>query len=283
MKTPKMLVIGALLAASLAGGALAQDIAPEATPEPVAPPVTEYEGALEIEEGGLRFLLPGWVANGVVVEQVEAIPFTDDVMPQASFPAHTRLDFIDYLPDDSPEITRNFYATPGIYVFNTADFAEWQEDEYGYGYVNELQKLTGILDGTIERLPETSLPYLPLVGGGQVFYAHDQLVSFEGGKGIVYLAAYAYDVSPVMEGQVQFVFQGITDDGQTYISVILPVDTSILPEELGEDYDWAAFDANYLDYIAELPAEIDAIPDDAFVPHFDAMLALVGSLEVVAE
>ena len=259
---------------------------PEATPEaPSEPaiettPVTEYPGATWVEAGGLRFLLPAEVASDVTETPVEAVPFDTDVMISSTYPAHSQIDFVDYLPEDLPEINRNFVFEPVIRVFDTADFAAYESEDGGFSYPGQLGLLLGILEGTIRRSPETQLPYLPLVNAAQVFRSREQAVAFNGGRGLVYLTTFAQDVYPAIEGTVQLTFQGITDNGSKYISAVFPLDTSILPDEIGEDFDFEAFSASYETYLTETRESLEALPDDAFAPQLDALLALIGSIEV---
>jgi hypothetical protein len=279
MKARLFAVITAL--AALITSVIFAQTEPEAPPEPAAEstPVTEYPGATWVEAGGLRFLLPAEVANDVTETQVEAVPLDDTGFFGDAIPAHSRIDFVDYLPDDSPEINRNLFVEPVIRVFNTADFPEY-ETEDGTGYTGQLGILLGILEGTIRRSPDTQLPYLPVVNAAQVFRSREQQIMFNGGRGLVYLTTFAQDVFPATEGTVQLTFQGITDDGSKYISAVFPLDTSILPDEIGEDFDYEAFSANYEAYLAETREALDALPDDAFAPQLDALLALIGSIEV---
>ena len=255
------------------------DASSEAAAE--ATPVTEYPGAEWVEAGGLRFLLPAEVASEVTEAQVEAVPLDDTGFFGDAMPAHSQIGFVDYLPEDLPEINRNFLFEPVIRVFDTADFAEYEPDDGGIGYPGQLGLLLGILEGTIRRSPDTQLPYLPLVNAAQVFRSREQAVMFNGGRGLVYLTTFAQDVFPAIEGTVQLTFQGITDDGSKYISAVFPLDTSILPDEIGEDFDYEAFSASYEDYLTETREALDALPADAFAPQPDALLALIGSLEVV--
>jgi hypothetical protein len=260
---------------------------PETTPDELSlpgiesTPVTEYPGATWVEAGGLRFLLPAEVASDVTNTQVEAVPFDPDVMISSTYPAHSQIDFVDYLPEDLPEINRDFLVEPVIRVFDTADFPEYESDE-GIGYPGQLGLLLGILEGTIRRSQDTQLPYLPLVNAAQVFRSREQAVVFNGGRGLVYLTTFAQDVFPATEGRVQLTFQGITDDGSKYIAAVFPLDTSILPDEIGEDFDFDAFVASYESYLTETRDALDALPADAFAPQLDALLALIGSIEVTA-
>jgi hypothetical protein len=290
MNIRKLTTIAAITALGVTGAALAQstatpetppeatlEVAPEATAEPT--PVTEYPGAEWVEAGGLRFLLPPEVANSVTETVVEGVPFDPNVMFSSTYPGHARIDFVDYLPDSAPEITHNFNFQPTIYVFDTAEFETYVSEDGG-GYPAQVGLLRGIIDGTIRRSPETQSPYLPMINAAQIFHAREQVVRFNGGWGLVYLTTFAQDVYPVAEGTVQLTFQGITDDGSTYIAATFPLDTGYFPDEIPSDFDFEAFSAGYTEYLTETREALESLPADAFAPNFDALLALVGSIEV---
>lgn len=294
MKLHRLPLITALAALSLTGAIFAQssptmeqapektpeataEIAPEATAEPT--PVTEYPGARRVDAGRISFLLPGEVANDILVTEVEAVPLHPDGIFGDSLPAHTQISFVDYLPDDAPELTHNFFATPVIYVFDTADFAAYEAAE-GYGYESELGLLQGILDGTVRRSRDTVLPYLPVLNAAQIFRAREEFVRFNGGSGIAYLTTFGHDVTPVQEGGVQWTMQGLSDDGSLYIAAIFPIDTGYFPHEIEADFDYAAFVEEYEQYFADVIDGLEAQPDDAFAPRLDALSALVGSIEL---
>jgi hypothetical protein len=73
---------------------------------------------------------------------------------------------------------------------------------------------------------------LPWINMEQSFYAQPQIIEFNGGKGIRYVSYYAQGPESVLDRDVFYTFQGVTDDGKFYISALFPVQTGIFPKEL---------------------------------------------------
>jgi hypothetical protein len=255
------------------------EVAVEVTPESTAEQETSYPGAKWVEAGGLRFELPAEVARGVTATDVEAVPLQPDALFGDSLPAHTRIEFVDYMPKESDEDKPDFFLEPVIYVFDTADFEAYESPD-GYGYVSELGLLTGILEGTIRRSRDTILPYLPVVNAAQILRARETFVEPEDARGLAYLVTFGHDVSPIVEGGVQFTFQGLTDDGTTYIAAIFPINTGYFVHELGDDFDYEAFAETFEEYLVGTRDALEAQTSDAFTPNLDALLALVGSIQL---
>jgi hypothetical protein len=65
----------------------------------------------------------------------------------------------------------------------------------------------------------------------QTFCAQAEMIEFPDGKGIRYLANYIQDINPILDNQIFYTFQGLTDDGQFYIAAFFPVETGIFPTE----------------------------------------------------
>ena len=63
---------------------------------------------------------------------------------------------------------------------------------------------------------------LPLMNAVQQMHTRVEYVQFKGGEGVSYLAQYAQGPVPVNNGELFYTFQGLTDDGEFYVSAILP-------------------------------------------------------------
>ena len=88
------------------------------------------------------------------------------------------------------------------------------------------------------------------------------------------------DVSPIENFQLRYVFQGLTDDGQTLIVASIPVTTTALPAEpqsmSGDEYN--EFAANYESYLAETTATFNALASTDFTPDLAALDAIMQSV-----
>ncbi|MEF2280404.1 hypothetical protein V3W47_19090 [Deinococcus sp. YIM 134068] len=75
------------------------------------------------------------------------------------------------------------------------------------------------------------LPFLPPPFSGQVLNAAVKYLDFPGGRGVRALVAYSLDVSPLSREQVFYTFQGLTQDGKSYVSLRYPVLLKELPAD----------------------------------------------------
>ena len=248
-------------------------VRPEITIEPESTPEFDLSAAQTITGGGISFLLPDAVATGATVEEVEAIPLSDDMLPGDAMPAHTRIAFEGYNVGKS-------FTVPELRIFNTADFGEFGFGDELMGFPTELEALKRILTDRPELYLLPHLPLLPVVNAGQILHARQQYVEFQGGSGIMYLTAYAHDVSPIIEGQVWLTFQGLSDDEQTYIAGAFPVNTNYLLTEVAEDFDYDAFAAGYEDYVESIRIGLNDQISDVFEPSMTALAAMLASITV---
>ena len=76
------------------------------------------------------------------------------------------------------------------------------------------------------------LPMIPLATGGQAFIAQAEYLETETLTGVRYLTTIRQDVGPTLDGQVRYLFEGLTKDGQYVVSVQYFVLTGVLPTEI---------------------------------------------------
>lgn len=249
-------------------------IPPEVTLEPEATPEIGLDAVQTILGGGIRFVLPESIATGATVESVAAVALSDDMPPGNAMPAHTRIALEGYETGES-------FVVPELRIFNTADFADY---DYGVGEVAgfpaELALLKKLLDERPELYLAPRLPMLPVINAGQLFHARQHYIEFDGGSGIAYLTAYGFDVSPIIEGQVWLSFQGLSDDGQTYISGAFPVDTNYLITKPPEDMDYEAFSNGYALYMLSIRTGLNDQISTVFEPSLTTLTLMLESILV---
>jgi hypothetical protein len=120
------------------------------------------------------------------------------------------------------------------------------------------------------------LPFLPLLNEAQVFCAQPEYVEFNGGKGIRYLTAFSQGILPLVESSVFYTFQGLSEDGEFYISATFPVLTGIFPLEIHPGVEGQQPENM-------TPAQLDALnaqSGDLFQPSLVQLDAVVRSLKV---
>lgn len=78
-------------------------------------------------------------------------------------------------------------------------------------------------------------------------------VSFRDGAGVRFLTQYASPDRPINNQEVFYAFQGLTDDGVTAVSAILPVSHTILPEDrTGYEGNLDALAENFEAYVPDV-------------------------------
>jgi hypothetical protein len=237
-------------------------IAPQATP--TAPPAG---GIIDVRYGSVEFSVDRGLASAVTPADVDLhVPAADETgFPE---PEHIAFSFANY-PGQTGEI-----VTLRVYPVET------YEAVGGTQASDEINRLADILEERGSLDGQDSLPYLPLVPGDQVVYAQAVYIDFQGGAGIAYLTAFRLDVAPLTSGELIYTFQGLTDDGQYYISATFPVRTSALPETIADDFDYDAFAETFSTYLAETTEKLNDLTAADFTPRLDLLDSVVRSLVV---
>ncbi len=121
---------------------------------------------------------------------------------------------------------------------------------------------------------------IPLATGGQAFIAQAEYLETDTLTGVRFLTTIRQHVGPTLDGEVRYIFQGLTKDGQYVVSVQYFVLTGVLPTEMPADYDDAAFGAEYDQYLSDLTAQLNGLEADAYTPSLAALDAFVGTITV---
>ena len=114
---------------------------------------------------------------------------------------------------------------------------------------------------------------------GQMYKSNLTYLQFQNGQGVRFLTQYGQALSPIGWPMMFYTFQGFTDDGQYYISAMLPVTHPSLPRPEQVTMDQAFVD-NWETYIAELEVQLNAEPDNMFSPPLALLDELFESLTV---
>lgn len=134
--------------------------------------------------------------------------------------------------------------------------------------------------------PETEpfqpgLSMLPPSNAVQMFRAQVQPVAFAEGVGVRYLTQLSQRPTPINNQDLFYTFQGLTDDGATYIAAYFPVILPDLPgsPQIGEEAFMSLME-DWPGYIAQTATLLNAQPTTAFTPNLAALDALLSSLSV---
>jgi hypothetical protein len=250
-------------------GVFAQDVTPVAVP-------TEIVQQVQVNHEGIQFTFDALLADSV---SVAAYPAADDDV-QLPSPAHMEFTFDGYREGDY----LHYAPMPRIDIFTIEDFGPYPD------FITQLDELSRLLAerpdlnryvtaNTVDTLVD-SLPFLPLIPAAQVFRVKPEYIQVAGIEGIRYLAYYSQGMNPIVEGEVFYTFQGITDDGQHYVSVILPVNTGVLPTEIPASVDPDSFAAEYQQYLMDIVGSIVPAQPESFTPALSTLDALAQSITV---
>jgi hypothetical protein len=185
-------------------------------------------------------------------------------------PEYTEVTLKNYLFTDS-----NF--TPRIAVYPVQRFSELLPDLVPA----RLADLKTLISGSIPSGKE--LPLLPAFNSVQMFDSQVTATPFQNGKGVRYLTQYAQGIVPINNQELFYTFQGLTADGQAWVSVILPISSPNLMADgknppNGQSMD--DFAKNYKTYIADTTTQLSTQSLDSFVPAISQLDALVQSISV---
>jgi len=238
----------------------------ECSPGEATPPAIVLDR--EAAYAGVRFLYNQDIAASVAGETVDAEEHWEVI------PEHIVLSFSGYaLPGTFHE--------PRIHVYPVSEFAS------GGGMADTVVALRSLLDGG--QLPPpgggfdgATIPFLPPFNAGQLLHTQTAFVNFQNGRGVRFLTEYAQYYAPINNTDLFYTFQGLTDDGQFYVAVILPVAHPSLPADAsqipGSDPD--AFANTYETYANDIALELAAYGAAEFAPSLALLDALIASLQV---
>jgi len=127
-----------------------------------------------------------------------------------------------------------------------------------------------------------AIPFLPLFNAAQMMRTQVAYIDFQSGTGVRFLTHYAQAYVPINNHELFYTFQGLTDDGNSYVAAILPVSHPTLPADqmAYEGGDLAALAENFDTYIADIEQQLNAQDASSFTPDLDLLDAMIGSLEV---
>jgi hypothetical protein len=241
------------------------------TPQPpvvTAPPVvTDPPVVTNVTCGRLSFYLDPALGSGF---NCQTIPESNEPdMPYFAI----NPEYIEVTLQGYP-LTDKFFE-PRIDLYPVQRFSEMAPD-FIPGRVQSLQNLiAGGAPG------DSDLPFLPIFNAAQVFTARYGVVGFQNGSGIRYLTLFAQYAAPINNHDLFYTFQGLTSDGQYWVSIILPISNPILPEN-GDNppggQSWEDFSNNYQAYAADMTVQLNAQPPDSFAPALTLLDALINSI-----
>jgi heat shock protein HslJ len=118
------------------------------------------------------------------------------------------------------------------------------------------------------------------LGAAQAIRARAQFVETPVLKGVSYVTVYRQDVSPFTNNEFHYTFQGVSNDGLYYVSIVAQATAPDFPVEIAGDFDYDAFNAKFIDYLNESVGKLNADAPDAFSPSLTTLDALAQSFTI---
>ena len=259
--------IDTAVAATMAAEALdspPDTVAPLPSPTwTIHPTVTASAPETNFNYAGVSFYF-----NPLLAENIGAGTNPGQYDDQAMFwstPQHREFIFNGWVLADA-------FHTPAIRIYPVADFIAINENVANALTSLDLSLAADPLSGEDLRVPD-------LFNAGQLYQSSAQTLRFQNGYGARWLSQYGQAYFPVGWPNLFYTFQGFTDDGLYYVSIIFPVNHPSLPDTdtVTMDND---FYENYPAYAAGIRVQLEAESDNSFMPSLVLLDQLVTSLLV---
>lgn len=248
--------------------------APAAETQTQTPAPTQVNGTV-VAVNTISFVVPTGIGSGAQAKFIEAVPPSNDLPWWEIGPAYDQ-----YLIQGYP-LSGTFHE-PRIYVYPVHEYIQMVPD---MGAV--VDTLKAIINSPGAPLPD-GLPFLPVFNAAQVFHSNEQVIQFQNGTGIRFLTQYAQAAYPVNNNSLFYTFQGLTGDGMSYVSAILPINAAFLsadgnPETPlpvdGVPFDWENFE-NTPQHFELVTQKLNATDPNAFNPSLTSLDTLIQSIQI---
>ena len=263
--------------------------APAATPTatPTEEPAAEATPAPAEETSAADELTPATVASDAVTLDPGALAgsYHWRIMPAVSFdeamgpgqwaaPAHVLVTF-DYA---SPDDVMQGADARWIAIYPVAAYRDQWAGQENDIVATTLDALQSLLADQPDA-PDAPMPVLPPVPATNDLAVQPAYVDFGSGSGVRFVGRYVQAADPIYNGQLLYVYQGLTDDGRYLVSMQWPVTAAGLTDDPATvpTADYATADA-FEAYRAEIVDQLNGLSADEWTPSLDALDALVNSL-----
>jgi len=243
---------------------------------PVPSETSAVPAGVDVSYSGMQFTIPNGLANGATNE-IKPEEGADLGIPSMAHSAYTYFQLQGY-----PLQGKIF--EPHISIYPVKEYE--QINESVPQTINDLQTVLAAQSTS----PDMPIPFLPFQNASQVFHAQEKFISFQNGSGIRYITQYDQAPLPINNKSMYYTFQGLTSDGEYYVSVIMPVNLDYLPEDDkpnlptpdgGIPFDWEHFE-NFPNYLTAIVEKLSR-SDNTFNPTLETLDRLVETLLVTKQ
>lgn len=242
----------------------------------VVPALAQDGTSNTVQFNGFGFNFDSALATNVIISQYPG-DAPDLQQPGGPEPRYTQFNL--YAQPPAPEAA--FDAPVSVRVYRIADITAYPDS---IQQVQALQNLVAqrpdlasymIVNG--DNTASTDLPFLPVMPAAQAIRARAQYVETPALKGVSYVTVYRQDVSPFINNEFRYTFQGMSNDGLYYVSVVFMVTAPDFPAEIPSDFDYDTFTAGFVDYLTESVGKLNNAAAETFTPSLTMLDALAQS------
>ena len=229
-------------------------------------PITAQEQVPNtVSFNGFSFSFDSEIATRVNITQYLTEPA--DVFPPHGL--HTHFVIYGEQPPDASIV--------GIRVYAMNDLAT---HEHTQAQVSQLQAMLAEQRdlATYTAGTENPLPFLPVVAAGQIIRARAHYVVTSDVTGISYITAYQQGPQPFLQQDFLYTFQGVSADGEYYISAVFRVNPEVFPTEMRTDFVYKTFLDELPDYLSESTTQLNEAQPSDFAPSLDMLDAVIQSI-----
>ena len=253
------------IATSVAATITANEVAeePEESADPtVHPTVTASPPEPNFTYAGVSFVFNQALADNIVAG---VNPAMIDENTWWSVPEHREYRFNNWIIADA-------FLEARIKIYKVGEFKTINP-----GVGERLDALQVVLD--TKPADGEGAPVGDVFNAGQMYKSNVKYLQFQNGEGIRFLTQYGQALSPLGRPMMFYTFQGLTNDGQYFISAMLPATHPSLPHAELVEMDQAFVD-NWETYVAETEAQLNAEADNTFLPPLGLLDVMFESMTV---
>ena len=230
-------------------------------------PQSSSSDMIQIEYEGVRFVYHESL-NWVVKKEVVPATDHDDWF---AYPKHIRITLA--------ETQNQGQLYPGFLDVYPADLYAGIND-YAAEVIGQLR---GIINNEDHYSPESALPFLPELNAAQLFHSNFKPLRFLDGQGVRFLTQHGQDISPIVNEALIYTFQGLTEDGMYYVSIVIPVKHPGIVEDWESFFaetDYSEFEPNFLNYLERDRNLLENSPDSVFTPDLSMLDQMAASIKI---
>jgi len=242
----------------------------ETTPieSPITPTIEIVEQP-DIVFQGVSFSFDPNIAAQVLPSSITGQNMGEEFMPGDTYPTYVEFTFNNYAVPDH-------FHQPRISIYPVAEYR--QISSYASQIIDDLQQT---LNSQPSGGASVGLPFLPMWNAAQMFASNVSIFNFQNGTGIRFLTMYGQACYPIDNQNLFYTYQGITNDGQYYISAILPVThPDLLYDGSSEVDDWEAFSNDFQNYLEGAVSWLNSQDPEQFTPSITLLDEMMASFAI---